>query len=53
MFDVDIWETYVHIHTKYEVSLFEPVAIGEVCTDGASSNDVNDNDANNGQSVIV
>ena len=48
-----IWGTYVHMYTKYEVSMSNPV-LGEVCTDNANDDDANDTDANDdGQSMIV
>ena len=41
----------MHIYTKYEVSMSNPV-LGEVCTDdNANADDTNAND--NGQSMIV
>ena len=43
IFDVHIWGTYMHIYTKYEVSMSNPVP-GEVCTDDSNHNDATAND---------
>ena len=46
-----IWGIYVHMCTKYEVSMYNPVP-GEVCTDDVNANanaDANDDT----QSMIV
>ena len=47
-----IWGAYVHMYTKYEVSMSNHVP-GEVCTDDTDADDANTNDTNNGQSMIV
>ena len=50
-----IWGTYVHLYTKYEVSMSNHVP-GVVCTDAnADIDDANDAkaNANDGQSMIV
>ena len=41
-----MWGTYVHMCTKYEVSMFNPVP-GEVCTDDVDANH------DDGQSIII
>ena len=45
-----IWGTYVHMYTKYEVSMSNQ---GEVCTDDDHTDNANADDANDGQSMIV
>ena len=49
IFDVHVWEINVHMYTKYEVSMCNPVA-GEVCTD---DDDADTNANNDRQSMIV
>ena len=44
-----MWGTYVHMCTKYKVSMSKHV-LGEVCTD---TDDANTDDANDGQSMTV
>ena len=48
--------TYVHMYTKYEVSMFNAVA-GEVCTDDDANADdnsnANDDTNDDGQNMIV
>ena len=44
--------TYVHIYTKYEVSMSNHVQ-GVVCTDDTDADSTNADDANDGQSMIV
>ena len=45
-----MWRTYVHMCTKYKVSMSNHV-LGQVRTD--DTNDANAHDANDGQSMIV